>query len=55
MSSLVTIGETELSVDKFRPLSLLLKKHVDENDSLQIEILNAAQVTVSQLGHPRGM
>ena len=36
----------------FKNRLLLLKKHVDENESLQLEILHACQVAVTKLKHP---
>ena len=36
----------------FKNRLLLLKRHVDENESLQLEILYASQVAVTKLKHP---
>ena len=47
--------QVEFNADRFRTLSVSLRKYADEDDVLQVEILNAAQVTVAKLNHPPGM
>ena len=48
-------SQVEFNADRFRTLSVLLNKYAGEDDALQVEILNAAQVTVAKLNHPPGM
>ena len=47
--------QVEFNADRFRTLSVSLRKYANEDDVLQVEILNAAQVTVAKLNHPPGM
>ena len=42
----------DFAEDTFRQRTVLLKKYVDENESLQVEVINAAQVAVANLKHP---
>ena len=47
--------QVEFNADRFRTLSVLLNKCAGEDGVLQVEVLNAAQVTVAKLNHPPGM